>query len=286
MKKYFLPYQLFLVFLHQNKQQNKDNQYQNNNSIPYQRIITPILYPTPPQKKTLTINKSFDMQVEICCNSVLSARNAKLGGAYRIELCQALNEGGTTPSAAAIEYCVKKLNLQTRVLIRPRSGNFVYDNEDFKIILSDIQHAHKLGAHAVVFGFLTPNGDIDIEKTRIAVETADGMDTTFHRAFDECRNPKEALEQVIDCGCSKLLTSGCMPSAEKGIPMLRELVIQANGRIGLIAAAGITPQNVSLIVNETNVEQIHASCKKTIDNMVVTDTDTVRDLFNLTNLID
>ena len=89
------------------------------------------------------------MHVEICCNSVLSARNAKLGGAYRIELCQALGEGGTTPSAAAIRYCVQELNLQTRVLIRPRGGNFVYDKEDFKIILDDIYHAYKLGAHAV-----------------------------------------------------------------------------------------------------------------------------------------
>ncbi|MBP5327193.1 MAG: copper homeostasis protein CutC [Bacteroidales bacterium] len=223
------------------------------------------------------------MEVEICCNSVLSARNAKLGGAYRIELCQALSEGGTTPSAAAIEYCVKKLNLQTRVLIRPRGGNFIYDNEDFKIALSDIRHAYLLGAHAVVFGFLTPNGDIDVEKTRIAVETAQGMDITFHRAFDECRNPKEALEQIIECGCNKLLTSGCMPSAEEGIPLLKELVKQADGRIGIIAAAGITPHNVTYIVNETKVGQIHASCKKIIDNMTVTDMNTVRNLFKITD---
>ena len=140
------------------------------------------------------------MHVEICCNSILSARNAKAGGAYRIELCQALGEGGTTPSAAAIEYCVKELNLQTRVLIRPRGGNFVYDNDEMRVILRDIELAKRLGAHAVVVGFLTAEGDIDTENTRRAVEAADGMGITFHRAFDECRNPKEALEQIIAPG--------------------------------------------------------------------------------------
>ncbi len=220
------------------------------------------------------------MHVEICCNSILSARHAKTGGAYRIELCQALGEGGTTPSAAAIEYCVKELNLQTRVLIRPRGGNFCYDKEEMHVILRDIELAHQLGAHAVVVGFLTPEGDIDTAKTLTAVKAAEGMGVTFHRAFDECRNPHDALEQIIDCGCHKLLTSGCQPTAMEGIPTLRQLVEQSRGRIDIIAASGIVPDNVLQIIKSTGVPEVHGSCKKTVDGISVTDTDQVRELFH------
>ena len=224
------------------------------------------------------------MQVEICCNSILSARNAKLGGAYRIELCQALGEGGTTPSAAAIEYCVKELNLQTRVLIRPRGGNFVYDNDEMRVILRDIELANKLGADAVVIGFLTPEGDIDAKKTQMAVEAAESMGVTFHRAFDECRNPEEALEQIIDCGCQKLLTSGCKPTAMEGVATIKRLVDQSSGRIDIIAASGIVATNAAEIVALTGVNEIHGSFKKTVDGISITDTKQVIQLFENLNL--
>ncbi len=223
------------------------------------------------------------MHVEICCNSILSARNAKAGGAYRIELCQALGEGGTTPSAAAIEYCVKELNLQTRVLIRPRGGNFVYDNDEMRVILRDIELTKHLGAHAVVVGFLTAEGDIDTENTRRAVEAADGMGITFHRAFDECRNPKEALEQIIDCGCHKLLTSGCKATAWEGREMLKKLLSQAGRRIGIIGAAGITVDNVRQLVLETGLYEVHASLKHTVDGLTCTAIDQVREFMNITD---
>lgn len=223
------------------------------------------------------------MHVEICCNSILSARNAKAGGAYRIELCQALGEGGTTPSAAAIEYCVKELNLQTRVLIRPRGGNFVYDNDEMRVILRDIELAKRLGAHAVVVGFLTAEGDIDTENTRRAVEAADGMGITFHRAFDECRNPKEALEQIIDCGCHKLLTSGCKATAWEGREMLKKLLSQASRRIGIIGASGIRVDNVHQLVLETGLYEVHASLKHTVDGLTCTAIDQVREFMNITD---
>lgn len=223
------------------------------------------------------------MHVEICCNSILSARNAKAGGANRIELCQALGEGGTTPSAAAIEYCVKELNLQTRVLIRPRGGNFVYDNDEMRVILRDIELAKRLGAHAVVVGFLTAEGYIDTENTRRAVEAADGMGITFHRAFDECRNPKEALEQIIDCGCHKLLTSGCKATAWEGREMLKNLLSQAGRRIGIIGAAGITVDNVHQLVLETGLYEVHASLKHTVDGLTCTAIDQVREFMNITD---
>ncbi|MBR4177152.1 MAG: copper homeostasis protein CutC [Bacteroidales bacterium] len=223
------------------------------------------------------------MHVEICCNSILSARNAKAGGAYRIELCQALAEGGTTPSASAIEYCVKELNLQTRVLVRPRGGNFVYDNDEMRVILRDIELAKRLGAHAVVVGFLTAEGDIDTENTRRAVEAADGMGITFHRAFDECRNPKEALEQIIDCGCHKLLTSGCKATAWEGREMLKKLLSQAGRRIGIIGAAGITVDNVHQLVLETGLYEVHASLKHTVDGLTCTAINQVREFMNITD---
>lgn len=224
------------------------------------------------------------MHVEICCNSVLSARNAKTAGAYRVELCQALGEGGTTPSAAAIEYCVNELNLQTRVLIRPRGGNFVYDDYEMQVMLRDIELAKRLGAQAVVVGFLTPDGDIDTAKTRQAVEAAEGMSVTFHRAFDECRNPEEALEQIIDCGCHKLLTSGCKPSAWEGREMLKKLLIQADRRIGIVGAAGITVDNVHQLVWDTGLYEVHASLKHTVGDLTCTDTDQVREFMHITDV--
>ena len=224
------------------------------------------------------------MQVEICCNSILSARNAKMGGAYRIELCQALDEGGTTPSAAAIEYCVKALGLHTRVLIRPRSGNFVYSNDEMRVILRDIKLARMMGADAVVVGFLTLDGNIDVAKTHKAVEAAESMSVTFHRAFDECRNPEEALEQIIDCGCQKLLTSGCKPTALEGAATIKRLVDQSAGRIDIIAASGIVAANAAEIVALTGVNEIHGSFKKTVGGISVTDAEQVRQLFENMNL--
>jgi len=222
------------------------------------------------------------MQTEICCNSVLSARNAKAGGAYRIELCQALGEGGTTPSAGAIEYCVKELNLQTRVLIRPRGGDFVYDAEEFRLILREIELAHKFGAHAVVVGFLDANGDIDTAKTREAVRAAEGLSVTFHRAFDECRAPRTALEQIIDCGCNKLLTSGCAATAMEGKETIKELLKQAGSRIDIIAAAGITADNVGQLVRETGIYEVHGSLKHTVGGLTCTDREQVREFMRIT----
>lgn len=223
------------------------------------------------------------MHVEICCNSVLSARNAKTGGACRIELCQALGEGGTTPSAAAIEYCVKELSLQTRVLIRPRGGNFVYNDYEMRVMMRDIELARHFGAEAVVVGFLTADGDIDTAKTRQAVEAAGGMDVTFHRAFDECRNPEEALEQIIDCGCNKLLTSGCAPTALEGKEMLKKLLKQADRRIDIIGAAGVTVDNVHQLVCDTGLYEVHGSLKHTVDGLTCTDIDQVREFMKITD---
>lgn len=220
------------------------------------------------------------MEYEICCNSIQSAINAQKGGAVRIELCHDLEGGGTTPSAGAIEYCVHQLGLQTRVLIRPRRGDFCYSEAEYEVIKRDVEMCRSLGAHAVVVGFLTADGKIDEAKTREIVRLAEGMEVTFHRAFDEL-HPSEAaaaLETIIDCGCHKLLTSGCFLTAMEGVQVIRQLVEQADGRIGIIAASGVTPSTIGTIVAQTGVKEAHGSCKTTRNGVIVTDVALVKEL--------
>lgn len=202
------------------------------------------------------------MLLEICTNSLQSVKAACLGGAKRVELCQDLASGGITPSAGLIDYCVHQLGLETRVLIRPRSGNFTYSTDELEVIARDIEMCRQIGAAAVVIGFLNETGAIDVETTRRMVELAAPMEVTFHRAFDACCSPFEALEQLIACGCHKLLTSGCAPSAIEGAATIRQLVQQSRGRIDIIAAAGITPYNVLQVVEATGVNEVHGSCKR------------------------
>lgn len=202
------------------------------------------------------------MLLEICVNSLQSALAARQGGARRIELCQDLASGGITPSAGLIRYCVQHLEMETRVLIRPRSGNFTYSSQELEVIAADIKMCRDLGAAAVVIGFLNSEGDIDVPLTKEMVKLALPMEVTFHRAFDACRHPQEALEQLIDCGCHKLLTSGCAPTAMEGASLIRQLMQQAQGRIGIIAASGITPDNVRQVVEATGVNEVHGSCKR------------------------
>lgn len=201
------------------------------------------------------------------------------GGARRIELCHNLNEGGTTPSYGAIDYCVDRLQLSTRVLVRPRAGNFVYTAAEYDVICADVEQCRHIGAAAVVVGFLHTDGTIDMQRTAEIVRLAHPMEVTFHRAFDEVADPSAALEQVIACGCHKLLTSGCHPTAMEGIATLRQLATQANRRIGIIAASGVTPTNVAHIVRLSGVGEVHGSCKHTLaDGTVETDANTVRQL--------
>ncbi len=220
------------------------------------------------------------MKVEICSNSRRSAEHAKAGGANRIELCSRLEVGGTTPSPEDIVYCVRQLQLRTHVLVRPREGHFTYSNAEFALICEQVEMCKQAGAHAVVVGFLTPDGHIDTLRTRHIVELAAPMEVTFHRAFDEMtESPLVALEKVIDCGCHRILTSGCCPTAEEGIGTLRQLVQQAGGRITILAGAGITPQNAARIVCETGVTEIHGSCKHTLpDGTIETDPQIVKEL--------
>ena len=207
------------------------------------------------------------MIVEICANSVQSAINAENGGADRIELCQNLNEGGTTPSYAAIKYCVEHLSLKTMVLIRPRPGDFCYNDAEYETIKEDVLICKELGAHGVVAGFLDKNLDIDTKRTAEIVKLARPMEVTFHRAFDRCRDWHIALERIIECGCDRILTSGQRKTAPEGIDNLREIQKLAAGRIKILAGSGVNSQNVADLIRATGVGEVHSSCKHTIENM-------------------
>ena len=209
----------------------------------------------------MTMELELPPILEVCAASLTSARTAARAGATRIELCQRLDLGGLTPNWEDILACVKELPLQTFVLIRPRGGDFCYNDEEFQTILNDIRFCRDHGAHGVVVGFLTPDGDIDVEKSSMAVETAGTLPITFHRAFDRCRDWRKGLEQIINCGYSRILTSGQQPTAIQGIDTLKQIQQQANGRIAILAGSGVNAGNAAEIIRQTGVSEIHGSCK-------------------------
>jgi copper homeostasis protein len=218
-------------------------------------------------------------QIEICCGSIQSVANAKAGGAVRVELCQGLVEGGTTPSPATIDYAVRGLGLKVFVLVRPRGGDFCYNELEIRTMEEDVAYCKKVGVAGIVVGFLHPDGSIDTELTRRFVELSAPLPVTFHRAFDRCTEPLKALEQIIGCGCARILTSGCRPTAMEGADLLQQLVQQADGRIQILAGSGITPENAAALKQKTGVPEIHGSCKFTrADGAWETDAGQVRRL--------
>lgn len=205
------------------------------------------------------------MPVEVCCFSLQSALTAQRAGVDCVELCGGLAEGGTTPSAGLIRLVRQHLTIPFTVMIRPRGGDFLYDDTEVAVMKADIETAKTLGADGIVLGVLNANGTIDEATTRALVELAHPLPVTFHRAFDMTRNPREALETVIRTGCARLLTSGQQPTAEAGLPLLHELVKQVNGRIEIIAGAGIAPDNAALFA-EAGLPAVHLMGKRVVDS--------------------
>lgn len=207
---------------------------------------------------------------EVCCETVEAVREAILGGASRVELCQALPLDGLTPSAAAINLSAQ-LRDETRdhepiklmVLIRPREGNFIYSELEKDVMLADIEMAASLGADGVVIGALTSELTIDAQWTLRAVQKARrlGLSVTFHRAFDRVINPLEALEFLADAGVDRILTSGQAPSALEGTDMLRQLVERSAGRISIMPGAGISSGNIAEIRRLTGATEFHGSAR-------------------------
>lgn len=204
-------------------------------------------------------------QFEICTNSVESCLAAQAGGANRVELCAGIPEGGTTPSYGEIAVARELLHTtRLHVIIRPRGGDFLYSPIEAKAMLKDIEMAKNIGADGVVFGCLTADGDIDIPLMRQLMQASQGLSVTFHRAFDVCRTPLKALEEIIALGCNRILTSGQQPTAELGIPLLKELQEQAAGRIILLAGCGVNENNIARIAQETGIKEFHFSARESI----------------------
>lgn len=210
--------------------------------------------------------------LEVCAGDLASVQAAVDGGASRVELCSALEEGGITPSAGFISEAaaiLRPAGVRLHVLIRPRGGDFAYSPAEFRSMLADIKMISALGlADGVVIGALNPDGTINIAQCRAMIEAAGDLSVTFHRAFDRVRDPLEALEQIINLKCDRLLTSGQASSAFEGTHLLRQLVDKAGQRLSIIAAGGVNPGNAAEILQRSGASEIHASARAAVESLM------------------
>lgn len=195
--------------------------------------------------------------LEACVDSVESALAAETGGADRVELCEDLLEGGTTPSAGMIEVCRERLHIPIHVLVRPRGADFVYSDVEIEVMQRDIDLARRLGVAGVVLGALHPDGTIDAERTRALMGAARPMSITFHRAFDFTPDADAALDTLIRLGVERVLTSGQAPTAVEGMQTLARLVNRAEGRIVILAGGGLSEENITKVAERTGVREVH-----------------------------
>ena len=197
--------------------------------------------------------------LEIACFNLESALIAEKAGADRIELCDNYAEGGTTPSLATIEAAVRMLKIPVFVMIRPRGGDFIYTDIDFSLMKRDIELCRNAGAAGVVFGMLNVDNKIDSLRCAELISIAGSMKTTFHKAFDEIKDQKEALEKIISLGFYRVLTSGGAPSAIDGTKSIKALLAQSAGRIQILAGGGVRSNNVIQLISLTGVSEIHSA---------------------------
>ncbi|PIA81635.1 copper homeostasis protein CutC [Gaetbulibacter sp. 4G1] len=206
------------------------------------------------------------MLLEICANSYRSAKCAEKAGAHRIELCSELAIGGITPSFGLIKKVIDTLKIPVFVLIRPRSGNFTFSDDEFDIMKNDIEQCKILGCHGIVSGVLNKNNTIDVERTKALIDLAKPLPFTFHRAFDWVENPHEAIKQLLDLGAERVLTSGQETTAEKGIELLEELKENTNNKIIILPGGGINAENASMFKG-AGFNEIH--CSASTRNLVI-----------------
>lgn len=199
------------------------------------------------------------MTIEIVVYNIESALKAQEGGADRIELCDNPSEGGTTPSFGTIESVRQNVNLDLFVMIRPRGGDFNYSNYEFHCMKRDIDQCQKLSADGVVFGIVNADGTLDKKRCKELIDRARPMKVTCHRAFDMTRDPLQTLEDCIEVGFDRILTSGHQITASKGTELIAELVKRAKGRIAIMPGSGVNEETVESIVMETGVNEIHFS---------------------------
>ena len=199
--------------------------------------------------------------LEICCYNLDSALIAADAGADRVELCTDPASGGTTPGIGLIKTVRKKITIELYPIIRIRGGDFLFSEEEFDVMLHEVKACKSAGCEGVVIGMLLPDGRVDKIHSARLVEKAYPMGVCFHRAFDWTRNPFEALEDIIEIGCERILTSGQQPTAILGAPLIKDLVLQADGRILIMPGSGIRAGNIADLKKETGATQFHSSAR-------------------------
>ena len=201
-------------------------------------------------------------EIEICAGNIESVLAADNGGADRVELCENLSEGGTTPSYGSMVLSKEKCSLDVFVIIRPRGGDFVYTQIEFEVMLKDVQSALEIGVDGIVLGCLKPDGTVDLEKCSRLMEVAKGLPVTFHRAFDVTPNPFEALETIRSLGVNRILTSGQKNKAEDGMELIKKLQENAGTKLRIMPGSGINESNIQHIALSTGVNSFHASLRE------------------------
>lgn len=199
--------------------------------------------------------------LEICCYNLDSALIAADAGADRVELCADPGAGGTTPGIGLIKAVRKKIGIELYPIIRIRGGDFLFSEEEFDVMLHEVEACKSAGCEGVVMGMLLPDGRIDKENASRLIEKAYPMGVCFHRAFDWTRNPFEALEDIIAIGCERILTSGQQSTAILGASLIKDLVSQADGRIQIMPGSGVRAANIMDLKNETGATQFHSSAR-------------------------
>ena len=206
--------------------------------------------------------------LEIATSDINTTRNAIEGGADRIELCANLAEGGTTPSYGIIQQCRESFPVPLFPIIRPRGGDFLYSDEEFQVMLKDLRFCKELHCDGVVTGLLNADGSIDIKRTAVLINAAYPMSVTFHRAFDRCANPFEALEQLIELGCERILTSGQKPTAPEGVKLITELNRMGGHRILIMPGSGVRKDNIKMLAEKTGCTEFHSSLRGKIKSQM------------------
>lgn len=199
--------------------------------------------------------------IEIATSDFATTKSAVEGGADRIELCANLAEGGTTPSYGTIKQCREAFSVSLFPIIRPRGGDFLYTKYEFEIMLKDVKLCKQLGCDGMVIGLLNMDGTIDVIRTAQLIETAYPLGVTFHRAFDRCKDPFQALEQLIEIGCERILTSGQQPSVVDGVELVAELNKKADDRIIIMPGSGVRKENIKMLAEKTGCVEFHSSLR-------------------------
>ena len=197
--------------------------------------------------------------VEVAVDSLAAAKAAAAAGAHRLELCAHLDDAGLSPSLGLVQAVVAAVDIPVFAMVRPRRGDFLYDADDFAVMLRDVQLLRENGAAGIVSGVLLANGHVDAARLRELTVAASPLPFTCHRAFDLCADPRAALETLVACGVRRVLTSGQAASATAGAAAIRQCVADARGRLVVLAGAGVRPDNVAALVAATGVAEVHLS---------------------------